>query len=179
MSLRDPLRRRRAFSLTELLFVIAIIGIVIALLLPAVHRVRESAARVKCANNLKQVGLACHMVDSIYLHLPTGGWGYLWVGDATRPSGPSQPGGWIFQVLPFVEQESVFNLAVSRAGVVQMVGTPLGLFNCSSRRTGGPYQHTGTYCNYGGSLPTGWLAATTPPTPATRAPTRSSAGRPP
>jgi prepilin-type N-terminal cleavage/methylation domain-containing protein/prepilin-type processing-associated H-X9-DG protein len=142
--------RRRAFTLIELLIVIAIVAVLVGLILPAVQRARESAARVKCANNLKQMGLACHMVEDIYNHLPTGGWGYRWVGDATRPSGPGQPGGWIFQILPFVEGDAVYNLAVSRAGVTRMVALPVPGFNCPSRRGGGPYQNIEPYFNYGG-----------------------------
>ena len=145
--------RRRAFTLVELLVVIAIIAILIALLLPAVQKVREAASRTKCANNIKQMGIACHMNNDAYGILPSGGWGWNWVGDPTRGSGISQPGGWIYQILPFMEQNNVYNLPTSVAGCAQLIGTPLHLFNCPTRRNGGPYPNGINFDNFGGATP--------------------------
>jgi prepilin-type N-terminal cleavage/methylation domain-containing protein/prepilin-type processing-associated H-X9-DG protein len=98
-------RRRRGFTLIELLVVIAIISVLIGLLVPAVQKVRSSAARAQCQNNMKQIGLACHSFHDTYKALPTRyGGSYSYTYPPGTQSGSS--GGWIQLIAPFIEQKN-------------------------------------------------------------------------
>jgi prepilin-type N-terminal cleavage/methylation domain-containing protein len=128
------------FTLVELLVVIAIIGILVGLMIPAVQMAREAARRTQCQNNLKQLGLATLMHHDTQHHFPTGGWGYRWVGDSTRGFGEAQPGGWIFNVLPFLEQENLRSQGTD-ATRAAMLAVPLEVLICPSRRRAGLYPY--------------------------------------
>lgn len=140
---------QHGFTLVEVLVVIAIIGILVALLMPAIQMARESARRSSCANNLKQQATAILLHEGQHGIYPTGGWGSDWVGDPDRGFGPKQPGGWIYNILPFIEQEHLRQLGSGLKGVekqkalAQLMQMPLEIFNCPSRRLARIYPYVG------------------------------------
>jgi prepilin-type N-terminal cleavage/methylation domain-containing protein/prepilin-type processing-associated H-X9-DG protein len=110
------LRSTLGFTLIELLVVVAIIAVLIGLLLPAVQKVREAANRMKCGNNLKQIGLAVLNFHDQQGRFPTGGGDWKQgisysTKDGTTPEGlPLQTAGWLYQILPYIEQANVTHL---------------------------------------------------------------------
>jgi prepilin-type N-terminal cleavage/methylation domain-containing protein/prepilin-type processing-associated H-X9-DG protein len=129
-------RPLHGFTLVELLVVIAIIGVLVALLLPAIQAARETGRKAHCQNNLKQIGLAMLHHHDRAKHFPYGGWGHHWIGVAGRGSAERQPGGWVFSLLPDLEQTAIYNLAKpdSPPDDERRIGTSIPLFNCPTRR---------------------------------------------
>jgi prepilin-type N-terminal cleavage/methylation domain-containing protein len=147
---------RRGFTLIEMLVVIAIIGVLVSLLLPAVQASREAARRIQCQNHLKQLSLAFHMHHDSLQFFPTGGWDWqtppTYAGGAPA-TGRAQQAGWGFQVLPYIEQAAVWNgngAATDNDKALLAIGTPITIFFCPTRRQ--PQTVVYSYPGYLGGL---------------------------
>lgn len=131
---------RLGFTLLEMLVVISIIGMLMALLLPAVQQARESGRRTQCQNNLKQQALAVLQIQVATGRFPTGGWGPWWVGDPDRATGLAQPGGWIYCTLPYLERADLRRLGQGqpldekKKSLALLLANPVRVFNCPTRR---------------------------------------------
>jgi len=154
---------RRAFTLVELLVVIAIIGILAMLLMGGAQSGLEAARRLRCRNNVYQLGRAVLQHEQRHGQFPTGGWGWHWLGDPDRGFNKRQPGGWVYNILPFIEQENLYLLPKDgqpnvvteeqRQKTNVMAKTPLKIFNCPTRRRTMlyPAPSNGTFVGYNSS----------------------------
>lgn len=145
MSMRDrPCVRlrwpRRAFTLVELLVTIAIIAILLALLLPAVQSAREGARTIQCKNNLRQIALGCIAHEHSQGFFPNTGSGYPHTGNPDGGFGSTQGGGWLYNILPFIERTNLHTLgaglANKRPTIIQRVNTAISAYNCPTRGSG-------------------------------------------
>jgi prepilin-type N-terminal cleavage/methylation domain-containing protein len=132
--------RHRGVTLIELLIVVAIIGLLIQLLLPAIQSSRELARQTQCKNNLRQLAIATQSHIDTHKHFPSGGWTHVWAADSSRGFGKDQPGGWCYNLLPYLEEEGLHNSgerlpeAEQRRLGAERFATPVAVFTCSSRR---------------------------------------------
>ncbi len=136
--------RRAGISLVEILIGIGIICLLLQLMLPSIEASREAARRTVCQNNLRQIIYAAQLHLDSHRHFPTGGWSSVWVGDPNRGVGQKQPGGWSYNLLPFLEETALHDLGKGmsdidrRAAAAQMFATPVSTFVCPSRRLAKP-----------------------------------------
>ncbi|MDO4584624.1 MAG: DUF1559 domain-containing protein [Planctomycetia bacterium] len=117
----------------------------VGLLLPAVQQAREAARQMQCNNHLRQLGLAALNLESAHQSYPSGGWSCNWVGDADAGFGKGQMGSWIYSLLPYLEQQALFQLGsdgdpgdpsdIQKQGAKERDEVPLSFLYCPSRRS--------------------------------------------
>lgn len=140
---------RLGFTLIELLVVLVILAILIALLIPAVQYARDRARQTQCRAQLKQLALAALLHEQYHGHFPTGGWGWEYAGDPDAGFGRNQPGGWFYNILPYLEQDRLHSLGMGLdkqaklAAQVERIETIVPGAICPSRRSNQLIVHQG------------------------------------
>jgi hypothetical protein len=131
-----------------------------------VQAAREAARQTQCKNNLKQLALGCLTHEQQNGHLPSGGWGWLWVGDPDRGVDQRQPGGWFYNVLPYIEQQALHDLgsdgsstdgdsnATKKAAAATRLTTPLTVMVCPTRRRAVAYPNSENWTMYNAATTT-------------------------
>ncbi|MEI8372420.1 MAG: DUF1559 domain-containing protein [Planctomycetota bacterium] len=107
---RNQANRFGGFTLVELLVVISIIGILVALTMPAIQAAREAGRRTLCSNNLHQLALGCTAHEAQWQTFPSGGKGKWFAGDPDKGPGALQPGGWHYNILPFIDKKDLHDM---------------------------------------------------------------------
>ncbi len=140
---------RSAFTLVELLVVISIIGMLMLLIGPAVQSARNAARRLECKNNVVGLVKGAKQHVTVWGRYPTGGWGWNWIGDSERGTNEKQPGGWLFNILPYIDQLALYDLDKGLAPAAKMakntirLSQPFTLANCQMRRRSITYPYSG------------------------------------
>ena len=150
------MNEKRSFSLSlpEIGVILFIIVVSVLLLLPA-RQGGGGSPRTQCRNNIRNLAMACLVYESYHKTLPPGGWGNGWAGDPNRSDGKTQPGGWMYAILPHLEQKELY-LAGMEAGeaekpemIMEAQKTPIFLFHCPSRRPPIQYPTKAAFFNSG------------------------------
>jgi len=147
-------RRHDGFSLVELLVALAIFSWLMAITLPAIQASRESARVAACRGNLTQIAKGMQQFEGYFRHYPSGGWSPQWVGVAERHGDASQPGGWGYSLLPYMEAKDTRNVvanvtaATAATAYSKLMTTAMPSFNCPTRRTAAALAVSGTSGTY-------------------------------
>jgi prepilin-type N-terminal cleavage/methylation domain-containing protein len=151
---------RRAYTLIEFLVVVAILAVVLGIIFPAIQSARESARRAQCHKNVKELALACLNHELMQGRFPTGGWGVAWTGDADLGFGQSQPGGWLYNIWPYLESQSLYGMGEGlapgpkNAAHLQRLGTGwISFYYCPTRRKSCTYPWINSWSIVNAGLP--------------------------
>ena len=131
---------RLGFNRVDLILAILIVFFLLMLLVSAIQGLREMSRVSHCKEKLRHLGQGIQQHVAVVGHYPTGGWGWLWFGDADSGAGVDQPGGWCFNILPYIDHQELYDttkdgtLEPNRWQIGKMAAKPLPEFICPSRR---------------------------------------------